>query len=106
MVERLIARPRAQLALGWCAFVIVATMYLAPPVLAGLTADDLGVTADDVSLLPTANAFTQVVLSMPTGFLLHRLGASRCIRAGVALFCVAMSGCAFASSLQQLFVLQ
>ena len=59
----MLARPRTQLALAWVIFSVVSTMYLAPPVISGPTADDLGVSAADVSLLPTANAFTQVVLA-------------------------------------------
>ena len=95
-----------QLMFGWLIFTVVSTMYLAPPVLVGLTADDLGESPGDVSLLPTANAFTQVLLSMPAGVFIHRVGVSRCISLGVAIFCLGATGCAFAASLPELMALQ
>lgn len=102
----MLARPRTQLALAWVIFSVVSTMYLAPPVISGPTADDLGVSAADVSLLPTANAFTQVVLAMPAGAVLHRIGVSRCVAIGATTFSLAATGCAFAGSLQALLGLQ
>ena len=62
-----LATADVQLGFSWVIFTVVSIMYLAPPVLAGLIADDLHVDPGDVSMLPTVNAFTQVVLSMPAG---------------------------------------
>ena len=101
-----LASPWRQLLLSWLVFFCLSTMYIAPAVLAGLTADDLGKPAGDVAMLPVVNGLTQIVFSMPAGFLLHRAGVCRCIAIGVGLFCLGMTGCMQASSLPQLFALQ